>query len=230
MITPEIKAKIKRVVSCFETGRPEGRYDALVVYADGKNKTRQVTFGSHQTTEQSGGLKKLLEYYSQIGGAYKDDFAEFILKIGVTPLADDETFKSLLQEAGREDPLMRKAQDDFFDVGYWMPAAKWFDTNKFDLPLSMLVVYDSFIHSGGMRSELRQFPEKVPLNGGDEKAWIIAYIKARFTWLSNHTNPIVRKTAYRPQTFTDLVAADNWELLGTLKANGIAVPDLPPTV
>lgn len=228
MITPEIKAKIKRVVSCFETGRPEGRFDALVVYADGKGGTRQITFGSHQTTEQSGGLKKLLEYYAQIGGTYKDDFAPFVAQLGVTPLADNQEFKDLLQESAREDALMRKAQEDFFDANYWVPAYKWFDSNKFTLPLSMLVVYDSFIHSGGMRSELRQFPEKVPVNGGDEKAWIIAYTNARHNWLANHANPIVRKTAYRPQTFKDLIAAPNWELVGTLKANGIAVPDLPP--
>jgi hypothetical protein len=48
------------------------------------------------------------------------------------------------------------------------------------LPLSMLVVYDSFIHSGSVPMFLRKrFIERPPANGGDEKKWIGSYVEVR---------------------------------------------------
>ena len=54
MITPESKRKILQVVNVFETGKLEGRYDALVVMNDGPGGIPQITFGRSQTTEYSG--------------------------------------------------------------------------------------------------------------------------------------------------------------------------------
>jgi hypothetical protein len=57
---------------------------------------------------------------------------------------DDSHFKNLLVRAAKEDPLMKEAQDEFFDKAYWTPAFKWFTEQEFTLPLSMLVILRQF--------------------------------------------------------------------------------------
>ena len=49
---------------------------------------------------------------------------------------------------------MRQTQDAFFDKVYFQPAKAWADAHGFTLPLSMLVIFDSFIHSGQIRNGL----------------------------------------------------------------------------
>ena len=223
MITPKNKTKILSILNVFETGTPEGKYDMVVVYADGKNGSRQVTYGRSQTTEQ-GNLPLLLKRYIQKNGIYKNEFASYMTKIGVQPLCDDTAFKSLLRRAAREDVLMRTAQDEFFDQAYYNPALKFFDTNKFIFPLSLLVIYDSYIHSGSVPGYLRKlFGEFPPSKGGDEKRWVIAYTDVRHQWLKYHNNPVVRKTIYRTQCFKDQVAINNWNLVQPVNANGTIV-------
>lgn len=224
MISSTTKSLIQRIINTFETGRPEGKYDSLVVMADGKDKSRQVTFGRSQTTEQ-GNLKRLLEMYVGKGGVFATQLSPFLNQIGVKPLADDAAFKNLLQQAARQDPVMKTTQDEFFDQSYYTPAFGFFNTNGFALPLSLLVIYDSYIHSGGMRDFLRQrFPEVVPSRGGDEKAWVTAYVNVRHDWLATHENELLRRTIYRTQCFKDLIAAGNWNLdkLPVI-AHGVAV-------
>jgi chitosanase len=43
MSPSEVKSLIQRVVNVFETSTPDGRYDTLVVMADGHNNSRQIT-------------------------------------------------------------------------------------------------------------------------------------------------------------------------------------------
>jgi len=68
---------------------------------------------------------------------------------------DDDAFKSLLRAAGN-DPVMQKAQDFIFASETWDSAQRWFNENGFTLPLSMLVIADSFLQSGSMLRFLRQ--------------------------------------------------------------------------
>lgn len=208
----EKKQLIERIVNTFETGTPTGRYDSLVIYSDGRDDSRQITYGRSQTTEQ-GNLRKLVMTYCNKNGLYIQQLSAYRDKIGKVPLCDDEEFKSLLISAAREDPIMRSSQDEFFDSVYWRPAETWFSANGFKLPLSMLVIYDSFIHSGCIRDEIRnQFPEVPPAKGGDEKAWITAYVHARHNWLSNHHKTILRKTVYRTETLMNEIERGNWNL------------------
>jgi hypothetical protein len=72
------------------------------------------------------------------------------------PLADDVAFKNLLIQAAREDPIMCIAQDGFFDAEYYSQAYRFFEQNQFMLSLSLLVIYDSYIHSGGIPTFLRR--------------------------------------------------------------------------
>lgn len=186
MITATIKTKIQQIVNVFETSSIEGKYDALVVLKDGKNDTRQITYGRSQTTEQ-GNLKALIDMYITREGVFANDLKPFRSKIGKEPLADDATFKNVLRKAAREDSLMRNVQDEFFDIFYYTPALNFFISLDLILPLSLLVVYDSFIHSGTVPPFLRErFSEVPPSRGGDEKAWVKAYVKERHEWLAGY--------------------------------------------
>ena len=93
------------------------------------------------------------------------------------------------------------------------------------LPLSALVIYDSFIHSGSILWPIRaMFEESPPANNGDEKAWTKAYVNARHRWLGNHRRQIVRRTVYRTECFKREVARKNWDLaLTPINANGVSV-------
>jgi len=218
------KKLIQRIINVFESGTPEGKYDMLVIYDDGVNGSYQITYGRSQTTEQ-GNLRGLIDMYVDNGGKYADDFVPYLDKIGSEPLVDDENFKRLLVKAAQGDKIMRDTQDSFFDEYYWNPAAAWFERNGFELPLTMLVAYDSYIHSGSVPMFLRKrFIEKPPAKGGDEKKWTSSYVEARHQWLKYHEKPILRKTTYRTQTFLNQIARDNWNLDKLpINANGVDV-------
>jgi len=210
-----------QVVNVFETGTAEGDYGALVIYADGPNKMRQLTYGRSQTTEY-GNLEALVEMYVQSQGIYSSGLRPYLPAIGVVPLTEYGVFKQLLRDAGRKDPIMRRVQDEFFDKTYFMPAINWLDENGFTFPLSALVVYDSQIHSGGILTFLRKrFQEYPPAQGGEEKTWIRQYVDVRRDWLATHTNTALNKTVYRMDCLLTEIARNNWDLsMLPINANG----------
>lgn len=211
MITTKIKNKILTITSVFETSSLFPRYDVLVVLHDGPGGTPQITYGRHQVTEHSN-LKELLEMYCNSGGRYAKEFKPFVSLISVKPLSDNDAFKYLLKMAGT-DIVMHQVQDAFFDRYYWDPAFRFFELYGFTLPLSMAVIYDSYIHSGGLPSWLRAtYKEVPPAAGGDEKSFITAYVKARDYWLENHQNKILRNTDYRTDCWLECIEKKNWDL------------------
>jgi chitosanase len=224
LITLPVKTLVQRVLNAAETGTADGVYHDITILRDGKGGTRQITYGKSQTTEQ-GNLAKLIRLYCDKGGKYGDQLAPYHPAIGVTPLVDDAIFKDLLRRAGKDDPVMKQAQDEFFDEVYWKPAFAWFQQNGFTLPLSMLVIYDSYIHSGRILDILRRrFAEPVPANGGNEKKWVQEYTKIRHQWLANHSKQILRKTIYRTNSYLGEIARNNWHLeMVPIHMNGIAV-------
>jgi chitosanase len=215
------KRLIERVVNVFETGTVEGKYGAIAIFNDGPGNIEQITYGRSQTTEY-GSLRELVQKYSGAGGTFSKKLKPFSEKVGKTPLTDNEEFKDLLKKAGVEDPAMRKVQDVFFDERYYRPAMKWAADNGFILPLSALVIYDSFIHSGSILGLIRRmFPETTPGTGGNEIEWTTAYVNARHKWLSEHPREVLRKTIYRTQCFKNEIARGNWMLgLSPISANG----------
>ena len=223
MITDAQKRKILQVVNVFETGIPNGKYDSVTRLFDGPGKIRQITYGRSQTTEY-GNLKRLIEKYTQMNGTLSQNFIPYLNRIGKTALVDDTAFIALLKDAGKNDPVMKKCQDEFFDLYYYLPAKAWADGFGFKEALSMLVIYDSFIHSGQIRKELRQqFAETPPSKGGREKIWIDEYVKARHNWLKNHSLKILNKTIYRTQCFKDQITTGNWDLSQPVTANGTII-------
>lgn len=228
-ISANQKRKIMQVINVFETGTPTGNYSNISIYADGPvingQRIKQITYGRSQTTEY-GVLKILIQQYIANNGQFASQLKPYVDKIGKQPsLCTDTTFKSLLKNAGQNDPIMKTTQDVFFDQLYYQPAFKWFTSMKFTLALSLLVIYDSFIHSGSIPVFLRQkFPESVPVNGGDEKKWITQYVAARHDWLGHHSNKILRSTVYRPITFEKVIFQNNWDLTQPIDAHGTIIP------
>jgi chitosanase len=218
----EIKNKIQKIVNVFESGSPEGDYGCISLYEDGPNGIRQITYGKSQTTEW-GNLNALINLYIKNEGDIAEKFEPYKDKIGLRSFVSDKTFIALLKEAAK-DPIMQKTQDQFFDIHYWEPAKTWFTKNGFKLNLSMLVIYDSFIHSGSILKFLRnRFSEVTPALGGDEKEWIKAYVQVRHDWLKGHSNKILTKTIYRTQNFLDAIKKDDWDLSQVFVANGTKV-------
>lgn len=223
-LTKAQKSLMVRILNVFETGKPDGDYGAIAIFHDGPNEIRQITYGRSQTTEY-GNLRELVADYVNAAGVFSSALRPFADKAGTFPLTDDATFKNLLRKAGREDPVMRQVQDRFFDRRYFKPAMQWAATNGFVLPLSALVIYDSFIHSGSIPWIIRgKFPESPPAAGGQEKAWTAAYVKARHDWLANHPRTILHATVYRTESMKREIARNNWDLSRfPVDANGVAV-------
>jgi len=119
---------IKAVLNMIETGEPVGKYDLLVILDDGAG----ITFGKTQTTENGGGLYILLNKYIELKGKYANNFGQFIPHLYYRggpssrkfQLTNNQTFKNTLVMAARNDIIMRRAQDVFFDENYYNPAPR----------------------------------------------------------------------------------------------------------
>lgn len=237
-ITEQQYQRINGVLNVFETGSVRGDYSNVTVYKDGGGgQYTQITYGKAQTT-QDGNLDKLLRMFvsaahagepTRLSDAQIETIAKAIPTKDNRDLPADENFKCLLRRAG-DCSLMRDIQDRFFDEVYFKPAYNWWKVNGFTEALSLLVIYDSFIHSGSIRSDIRsKFSEVPPISGGDERAWIAAYVKARRDWLNRYKNDpghklhILAATTYRMDTMESAMRANNWDLSQPVNANGTLV-------
>lgn len=229
-ITTDQKKKIEQVINVFETGSREGDYANVTIYADGRGGTRQITYGRSQTTEQ-GNLRELLELFCQrfpqsaeLSGyeGFCRVIKDRLPKVGKTPLTGDQEFITALKKCGKIN-LMHDCQDEFFDRRYWMPALNWAKGNGFEKALSMLVIYDSFIHSGGILDFLRnRFAAVPPARGGKEEDWVKQYVDTRKSWLLGKGG-LLAKTIYRMETMQDALKKGNWDLSQPLRANGVVI-------
>lgn len=225
---PELSADqrlvCERVINAFETGSAQGNYASITIYPDGPHDIRQITYGRAQTTEY-GNLRELIQMYIDAGGLFSHELSNYVDDIGGTALVDNAVFKSLLRRAGSQDPIMRETQDRFFERCYFQPALRWAGNNGFTRALSVLVIYDSYIHSGSIRDSLRsRFPELVPSQGGNEETWIQQYVDVRHSWLKTHHRPAVRASAYRTRDLAREIARGNWDLAQLpISANGVMV-------
>lgn len=220
----------ERIINVFETGSINGDPSNISIFHDGPHGIRQITYGRAQTTEY-GNLAELVKMYIDAGGTFGAELRPFLPLISHTALVDNADFKRLLRRAGLEDPIMAKTQDAFFDKRYFQRAQKWAVDNGFNKALSMLVIYDSFIHSGSILPFLRsRFPERPPSRGGNEQEWIRQYVNVRHDWLATHSNTILRNTIYRTRDFKREIGRNNWDLtILPISANGTLVTAAPAT-
>jgi chitosanase len=216
------------VLKAAETGTPSGNYSLVTVLGDGKNGRRQVTLGI-QFDEASGDLGRVLDLYTKGSGRYAQELSRYRSLVDTgdntsTVLARNDAFKSLLRAAGN-DPVMQSAQDSIFAAETWDPAQQWFDKNGFTLPLSILVIADSFLQSGSMLWFLRQrFKEVPPARGGREKVFISDYTNHRHLWLSGSGNRAIHNSAYRTRCYLAQINSENWNLNSLpIVMNGVRV-------
>jgi chitosanase len=225
-LTSQQIEKIEHVVNVWETGSPAGRYGAISVGPDGPGRASQITYGRSQTTEY-GNLRELVRRYCAAPGARADLVAilePYIPRLGQIPFSGDMALKRALVAAG-DDPVMHSVQDTFFREIYFAPALDWMIARHMVLPLSALVVYDSYIHSGHILDEIRaRFPEVPPDKGGDERAWIFAYVLERQTWLASHPRTILHGTIYRTRTLAREIFRGNWQLADPITTQGVTIP------
>lgn len=203
---------IKQVLLAFEQSRTFIKYDAVYLLKDGPDDIEQVTLSFGLT--EFGNLKKFIRQYCLENGKFAKQLNEFIPLIGdiKTPLASNKEFISLLKQAG-SDPVMQQCQEKTFHEMYIAPSQLWCQTNKLTLPLSQLVVADSYLHSGSILNTIRNmFSEPVPARGGREQVWIENYCRCRRNWLSGHSRQILRKTTYRMDFMLGKIREGDWKL------------------
>jgi len=226
-------AQQKRVIDCvlsiFETGKvpTAASYSTCTILADGAG----ISYGKHQCTDRAGSLDLVVKRYIALGGQFST-----ALKAFETTLATNASTKvppkgpwgaevtdlvGLLKAAGA-DPVMQRAQDEVFDEQYFAPAVAHAKSAGLQTALGLLVVYDTCIHSGpgGVTMIRQKFAEKSPANGGDEKAWVKAYIAARRNWLATHSLTVLHATVYRMDALKALADAGAWDLATPLTVRG----------
>jgi|SRR6267378_1375644 len=217
-------ALIRRVLSVAETDEPQWNPASVYIYRDGNEGRKQCTL-SIGFTADGGNLLKVLERYIDQHGAFAIQMAPYIMALRNGDPGIEPNFVGLLKTAGRQDPLFGQVQLEAFDDIYLGPAFQWAKEHGFTLPLSFLVIADSFLHSGSVLVSIRNlFTEKVPKDGGNEKAWVSKYTAKRRNWLATSARTILHSTVYRCDCFTREILSNNWELLNEpIAMNGVHV-------
>ena len=230
-VTANQKHVIDCVLSIFETGRvpsPQS-YQTCAILPDGAG----ISYGKHQSTDRGGSLDKIVDLYIQKGGKQAEELKQFVPKLALNETAkvDPRNIPSwakylmgVLKVAGA-DPVMQQCQDAVFDADYWTPAMGHAASIGLKTALGHLVIYDTCIHSGpgGVAVIRARFPEASPANGGDEKAWVQAYVNARRAWLAGNKNPIVQGTVYRMDAFNVMIKEGNWDLNTPMVVRGVKI-------
>ena len=222
MLSELQKQAAQAIVNIFETGRTLGDYARVTLLSGDPG---HLTYGRSQTTLGSGNLYLLIKSYC----AAPDAIYARRLKPYLPRLADidigldrDGGFRELLNEAGG-DPVMQDAQDRFFDRVYWQPATRTAQASGFVEPLSTAVIYDGLIHgSWGAMRDRTNARHGGPQSCG-EKRWIPHYVTERRDWLANSNNHLLRRTVYRMDAFSGLIAQGNWSLGIPLSVCGVPV-------
>ena len=217
------KRTAQAIVNIFETGRAAGDYGAVTLL---KNDPGHLTYGRSQTTLASGNLFLLIKGYCARSDARSETSSvlrPFLPALAKPDLSLDTNvaLRDALHEAG-DDPAMIDEQNRFFDEHYLNPACRIAEKRGIATALGQAVVYDSRVHGSFERIAARVGTTIGP-GGDDEKTWITKYVSARDGWLRTHTNPLLRKTVYRTESFSRLIQDDRWDLPLDLKVRGVTI-------
>lgn len=219
----DIKRRILNFVNVVELGSPNDRFDDISILPDGINGRLQITYGLSQADEKSD-LLPLLKTYEGNKGTLANQLHPFLSRINDVggTLVQDTVFKNLLKQAAN-DPIMQTTQSDFRDTRFFQPASNYFNANGFQLPLSLLVIYDSWFQSGGILPFLlRKVPTKLPVNKNTEKDWTKQYVDVRNTWLINKGG-VFKISAQRTKCFQTQITNGNWDLSQRIKFGGFDI-------
>ena len=217
------KRSAQAIVNIFETGRPDGDYGRATLLAGDPG---QLTYGRSQATLASGNLYLLIRAYceakdNQLGPRLQLYLPKLALRDSA--LNNNLRFRNLLCNAG-DDPVMHRVQDDFFDRVFWNPSLAEAQKLGIVTALGITVIYDSMVHG----SWARMRDQTISSFGGrpqqsDEKLWLTSYINERHHWLTNHSIPILRMTAYRMYELQTLIIQKKWDLELPMVVRGITI-------
>jgi chitosanase len=212
------KEACRAVVNVFETGRIRGDYSAITVIKGDKG---HLSYGRSQVSLGSGNLFNLLDLYcGQPGARFAADLQPQLHRfkdIDVT-LDTDDKVKALLVQAGEKDPVMRAAQDQYFNQAFLGPACNDAEAFGVTTSLGQTVVYDSHIQGGWGILSARI--GKVGARG--EKDWVAQYVQMRRDWLSTRQPP-VPATVYRMDSFKALIQDGNFDLTLPFIVHGVRI-------
>jgi chitosanase len=191
------------------------------------NRRLQVTLGIQ--FDEAGDLPKLLKSYCAQNGQFAVQISPYLSKLNTgndtaTVLSQSQRFHDLLRNAGA-DPVMQRLQIEMFKATSWDPALRWAKTRGFSLPLSFLIVADSFLQSNQMLSRLTQRVRvPLPVTGqADEKDWVTGYTKIRNAWLKA-AGGAMAASSYRTECYLRLIAGGFWDLTSDVVMNGTRIP------
>jgi chitosanase len=208
------------IVNVFETGRVRGDYGGIAVM---KGDNGHLSYGRSQASLGSGSLFALLnDYCARPDAQFAEQLAPSLPRFqqrDVSLDTDDAVLKLLKRASG--DAVMQQTQDRFFTDRFLTPALQDAQRVGITQPLGQAVVYDSHIQGG--------WNQLHPRVGGigaarDEQSWIKSYVDIRRNWLLSLAPP-VPSTVYRMETFTNLIAANNWLLALPIAVRGITISE-----
>jgi chitosanase len=219
------KKVAEAIVNIFETGSALGNYSAVTLIP---HDSGHLTYGRSQASLGSGNLYLLVDEYCLTPGAtFTRQLAPYLprLQARETALDIDIRLKNLLR-ASADNPVMRDAQDAFFDRHYWQSAASEAATSGIRSPLGIATVYDSMVHGSWQAMRDRTNSEYGTLAALGEHAWIKAYLATRRTWLATNPRPDLRMTVYRMDALLDLASHEAWQLDMPLVVRGVEISEL----
>jgi chitosanase len=224
MLTELQKRTAQAIVNVFETGSPRGDYGMVTIQADDAG---HLTYGRSQTTLASGNLHLLIQSYCETPGAsYARGLRAYLAQLqdrDIT-LDGDAELHGLLKSAG-DDPVMRDVQDRFFDRVYWQPSVRIAAGIPVELPLSVAVLYDSFVHGSSRLIRDRTRRECGSPDSTTERSWVAGYVRIRREWLASRRSPLLRVTVYRMEDLGRLIAEGRWGLELPLVVRGQVIDE-----
>lgn len=209
--TERDKNAARAILSVFETDKEQGDPRAVAVLDDKAG----VSYGIKQFTHGSGSLEKVLRKFAVLAPAHLASALRYADRLkdksaaNVEAMGKEGAFRQWLRQAG-ETPEMRMAQESIADEAYLNPAIEECERCAFIEPLSLAVVFDSFVQGSWARCKNdTNARHKHPVV---ERQWITDYLIVRTQFLRTRGSSAARASVYRPAAFQALIQRGNWQL------------------
>jgi len=220
------KRIIQAIVNAFETGTALGDYGNVTLIPGDEG---HLTYGRSQTTLGSGNLFILIDRYCAAPGCqFGAQLSPFLQRVKNQDfsLDNDQTFRRLLQQAGK-DPVMIATQDRFFDDVYFKPALNICQTMGITTALGHAAVYDSCVHGSFDMIRDTTNANRGTIGVLGENAWVKAYLETRKAWVTREPQPfaLARNTVFRMNDLLAQVNANNWDLKLPFVVHDVTIND-----